>query len=285
MSVGGGLETRTEILPKPDIPQGPGVFGPPYSFADNVKLPGEIGVRDGDTMASVMDSVKGVAYYVDTIGFGESSNPLTQGMDLKPIGVNYWLPTGFTCSNGAKMYQYNESIPKGDALGKRVDDGLRSAGLPRLRGLAPGIMEDAKSALNPIPMVQAIFGSGYPQCRYVVKPVGDQDGRLQNAGGEYYVEDPESVQMIEGRPHQGRWMFDKSLSKDQWDKAPKTHCPDGYPIKNHINLDCTKGLSRRSMEGFECTYKDLVEQRQKVQKQILLGVCVIGGLLLIKKSA
>jgi hypothetical protein len=281
---GGGLETRKEILPKPDVPQGPGVFGPSYSFADSVKLPGEIGVRDGNDMSSVMDSVKGVAYYVDTIGFGESSNPLTNGMDLKPIGVNYWLPTGFTCSNGAKMYQYNESIPKGDALGKKVDDGLRSAGLPRLRGLAPGIMEDAKSALNPIPIMQAVFGSGSPQCRYEMKPVGDQDGRLQNTAGEFYVEDPESVQEIGGRPHQGRWVFDRSLSQDQWDSAPKTHCPDGYPLKNHINLDCSAGLQTRSMEGFE-SYAAIVKQRQKVQRQILLGACVIGGLLWMKYKA
>lgn len=278
---GGGLETRREILPKPEVEQGPGVFGPPYSFADNVKLPGEIGVRDGNDMSAVMDSVKGVAYYVDTIGFGESSNPFTRGMDLKPIGVNYWLPTGFTCSNGAKMYNYNESIPKGDALGKRVDDGLRSAGLPRLRGLAPGIMEDAKSALNPIPIVQAVFGSGYPQCRFEVKPVGDQDGRIQNAAGELYVEDPASVQQIGGRPHQGRWVFDRSLTQDQWDNAPKTHCPDGYPIKNHINLDCTQGLETRSMEAFG----DYVVQRRKVQYQIILGACVIGGLLYLKSRA
>lgn len=278
---GGGLETRKEILPKPKVEQGPGVFGPPYSFADNVKLPGEIGVRDGNDMSSVMDSVKGVAYYVDTIGFGESSNPLTRGMDLKPIGVNYWLPTGFTCSNGAKMYSYNESIPKGDALGKRVDDGLRSAGLPRLRGLAPGIMEDAKSALNPIPIMQAVFGSGYPQCKFEVKPVGDQDGRIRNVAGELYVEDPDSVQMINGRPHQGRWTFDRSLSQDQWENAPKTHCPDGYPVKNHINLDCNQGLETRSMEAFG----DFVQQRRKVQYQIILGACVIGGLLYLKSRS
>ena len=279
---GGGLETRKEILPKPDVPQGPGVFGPSYSFADSVKLPGEIGVRDGNDMSSVMDSVKGVAYYVDTIGFGESSNFLTKGMDLKPIGVNFWLPTGFTCSNGARMYEHNEAIPKGDALGKRVDDGLRSAGLPRLRGLAPGIIEDAKVALNPVPMMQAIFGSGFPLCRYEVKPVGDQDGNLKNAGNESFVEDPESVEMINGRPHQGRWVFERSLTQDQWENAPKTHCPDGYPLRNHNNLDCNAGLSRRSMtvEGFVAEQQQ--RRRRKVQYQILLGACVIGGLFYMK---
>ncbi len=66
-----GLEERTSILPTPSIPQGPSVLGPDYSYSDNVTLPGEIGVREGDSMESVIDAVRGVAYYVDTIGFGE----------------------------------------------------------------------------------------------------------------------------------------------------------------------------------------------------------------------
>ena len=37
-----GLENRSAILPTPNIPdKTPGVFGPDYSFADNVPLPGD----------------------------------------------------------------------------------------------------------------------------------------------------------------------------------------------------------------------------------------------------
>ena len=70
-----GLETRTSILPTPAAePMGPGLLGPDYSFADNLALPGDAGVRDGSDMNSVIDSVKAVGYYVDMIGFGESSS-------------------------------------------------------------------------------------------------------------------------------------------------------------------------------------------------------------------
>jgi hypothetical protein len=98
-------------------------------------------------------------------------------MDIKPLGVRFWMPTGFTCSNGAKMWQYTDSIPKGDALGERIKNGLNNMGYG-LRGLAPGIVEDAKDALNPIPVMEAVFGSGYPQCKQVTLPVGDSYGHI-----------------------------------------------------------------------------------------------------------
>jgi hypothetical protein len=269
-----GLETRTSILPTPEIPSGPGVLGPDYSFADNIALPNEIGVRDGDTMSSVTDAVKAVGYYVDTIGFGQSTSALTRGMDIKPLGVKFWMPTGFTCSNGAKMWQYVDSVPTGDALGERIKNGLNNMGYG-LRGLAPGIVEDAKEALNPKPLMDAVFGSGYPQCRFEMKPVGDQNGRYVNpASGKSYVENPESVQMINGVAHQGRWVLETNVTKAQWDAAPKTHCPDGYRPGNHEANDCTRRLVSTRQEGF-------ISQSNQT-KQILLATGVIGILLYLK---
>jgi hypothetical protein len=271
-----GLESRTNILPTPDIPKGPGVLGPDYSFADNIALPNEIGVRDGNDMASVTDAVRAVGYYVDTIGFGSSSSPLTRGMGIKPLGVNFWMPTGFTCSNGAKMWQYSEGIPKGDALGERIKNGLNNMGYG-LRGLAPGIVEDAKEALNPVPIMEAVFGSGYPQCRFEVKPVGDQDGRHINpTTGRSYVENPESVQ-TNGPTRQGRWVFDRSLTKAQWDAAPKTHCPDGYRPGNHEANDCNRRLINTNQEGFKSQSKQI--------NKVLLATGVIGVLLYLKHSS
>jgi hypothetical protein len=264
-----GLENRSSILPIPNIPQGPGVFGPDYSFADNVKLPGEVGVRDGSSMRDVTDAVKAVGYYVDTIGFGESSSPLSRGLGVKPLGVNFWMKTGLTCSNGAEMWQYVEGIPRGDALGQRVADGLRSAGMPGMRGLAPGIVEDAKAALNPTPVLQAVFGSGYPVCRFERRPVGDQDRRIQNPStGKFYVENPNTV--VNGQ--QGRWTYAGSLTKAQWDAAQKTHCPSGYPKRNHRDMNCNDRLESLQ-EGFSS---------DSTKTAILIGTAVLGSLILLK---
>lgn len=266
-----------DILPSPSIPQGPGLTGPDYSFADSLLLPGQVGVRDGNSMNDVMDSVKAVGYYVDMIGFGESSSPLSRDLPVKPIGINYWMPTGMKCSNGADMWVYNEGIPKGDALGKRVADGLRSAGLPGMRGLAPGMIEDAKVALNPVPMLQAVFGSGYPQCKLESQPVGDQDGNIKNPQtGEFYIQNPETIEQKNGRSYQTRWVFSRSLTQDQWENAPKTHCPDGYLIKGHRNLNCNEPIENRNQEGFIDSFTPMSKG------SIFLGVGVLTTLLFLR---
>ena len=250
-----GLEERISILPTPDVqPIGPGLLGPNYSFADNVPLPGQVGVRDGDSMNDVIDSVKAVAYYVDMIGFGKASSGMSRGVGPgggpRPLGVNTWMRTGLKCSNGADMWMYNAGVPTGEALGKRVKDGLESAGLPPMRGLAPGILEDAQAALNPVPIVKALFGSGFPRCRLVEQEVGDQDGVIQNpATGDYYVEDKDSVYQRNGRSYQRRWAYDSDLAQSQWENEKKTHCPDGYRLENHANYDCKMALQSRK-EGF-----------------------------------
>ena len=95
-----GSETRTSILPSM-VPSGIGFFGSPYKPADAMLAPPQIGVEVGDSMDSVINAVKGVGFYADQIGFGAPSTGLTQGMPLQPLGVNYFMKTGLTCSNGA----------------------------------------------------------------------------------------------------------------------------------------------------------------------------------------
>jgi hypothetical protein len=230
-----GNESRASILPSV-APSGIGFLGSSYSPADALQTPAQIGVRVGNSMSDVVNAVKGVAFYTDMIGFGQSSSALTSGMPLAPLGVNYFLKTGQTCSNGADMYTYFEGIPRGDVLGTRVQGAMKEMGLPQLRGLAPGMMEDAKSALNPAPMLRALFGSGYPQCRLEKRQVGDLYGKIRDpATGEPWIDDPDSARPgSDGLLYQEKWVQDRdsagnpiSLSREQWAKAPKTHNPDG----------------------------------------------------------
>jgi hypothetical protein len=232
-----GNESRLSILPS-TAPSGIGFLGSPYSPADALQTPAQIGVRVGNSMSDVVNAVKGVAFYTDMIGFGESSSALTSGMPLAPLGVNYFLKTGQKCSNGADMYTYFEGIPRGDVLGTRVQGAMKEMGLPQLRGLAPGMMEDAKSALNPGPMLNALFGSGYPQCRLEKRQVGDLYGKVRDpTTGEAWIDDIDSaVQGSDGLMYQEKWVQDRdsagnpiSLSREQWAKTPKTYNADGTP--------------------------------------------------------
>ena len=187
----GGNEARAEILPKMNVATDGGDFMlPGYDFQAAVPGPASIGVRRDDSLGSVVDAARGVAYYVDMIGFGEASNPLSKGaaQPVKLVGINYFLKTNIKCPNNETLYRYIEGIPQGTVFGKYVRDELAKVGLPGLRGLAPGMMEDVKAGLNPSDLLRSAFGDAYPDCAYVELPVGDAYGSIMNPGeAEPYI--------------------------------------------------------------------------------------------------
>jgi hypothetical protein len=79
--------------------------------------------------------------------------------------------------------------------------------------------------------------------------VGDHFGRLKNIDGKEMVRPlfPGDIKLIGGRPHQKRFVFDKWLTKDEWDKENQspTYCPDGSLIANHEENDCKKAVLKK----------------------------------------
>ncbi len=236
-----GAETRGNMLPtdQPSQSAAFGVLGPDYDYASELVLPGEIGVRRKGTLGAVMDGVRGVNYYMDAIAFGQSSNFMTKGMPFKRYGINYFIKSGQQCSNGADMYSYIELIPKGDALGKNFQRGMASVGFKtELRGLAPGIIEDAKAGMDPMALMKPLFGTGYARCKKVTKRVGDESGRIKDSEGNSWVDNPKTVQYIGGLPYQTKWVRDVDIDADEWTNTPKTMNPDGSPREeSFVNLD------------------------------------------------
>lgn len=200
--------------------------------------PSQIGIHAGDSMSDVVKAVKGVGYYIDQIGFGGPSTGFTNGMGLKPLGVNYFINTGTQCSNGATMWSYMQGIPEGNALGERVQHAMADMGMPALRGLAPGMLEDAENGLNPAPLMNTLLGSGYPQCKQVEMMVGDLEGHvLDPSTNEAWIADPETAYKKGDLYYQRRWVQDTDkkgnpidLSRDEWVSSPKTYHSDGTPI-------------------------------------------------------
>jgi len=235
------VRNYNEKVAKRGAPNGsensPGMLGPDYSFADELPAPGEIGVRAGGDPGAIIDAVSGVNYYIDAIGFGEKTMFNTR--DMKPLGLRYFMSTGSTCSNGALMWDYIDTTPKGDLLGKRIDKALQGMGLPRMRGLAPGILEDARDALNPFPLFRAAMGSGYPVCKQITMPVGDLHGQTRSPS------DPNVVWVhghIDPGPTQTKWVHatdDKGnpmyMSQVDFENAPKIYYPDGTPIEGFMD--------------------------------------------------
>lgn len=244
------------MLPTTQIKDEPGFFGPDYDFADQLKTPKNVGVERNDTLGSVIDAVKGAAYYIDQIGFGEPSNAFTRSLPSdrqpRPMGINYFIRTGIRCSNGADMWYYVEGIPTGGAFGEKIKVALAESRLPALRGLAPGILEDAQNALDPRPVMNAVLGSGYPKCRLVELPVGDPNGKIGNPGEEPWIKGPISTSY--GYPTQKRWVQEVDrkgnplyMTKEQYDKDPKTLCPDGSPRSNCPQLDRKEGFTKNKV--------------------------------------
>ena len=273
------------ILPTAKVADTPGLLGPKYDYVDSLYFPAQLGAVKGDSLESVIGSVNAAAYYLDMVGFGAPSNRFSKSLPAdkqpRPVGVNYFLQTGLQCSNGAGMYHYINGIPDGSALGKKIKNALATSGLPPLRGFAPGILEDAKDALNPKPILNAVLGSGYPKCKQVTLPVGGVFAGFD----AIQVRDPVTKEVIipgkmefntDGTPYQTRWVQDTNardepiyLTYDEWNSTPKTFCLDGTEVASHPGGDCSKPVTIKK-EGF----MDQISLSSDPEGLLLAGILV-----------
>jgi hypothetical protein len=203
---------------------------PDYVFSDELAAPSEVGIRREGNTEAIIDSVTGVNYYVDSIAFGSPTGlaALRGGNFARqtPLGVRFFAKTGLDCSNGARMYEYVSTVPAGDALGETASKAVQGAGLPEMKGLVPGILEDARDALNPLNLFSAAITSGYPKCKQVTLPVGDTRNRIASSyePENRWIRGPVTYG-YGGVPMQTRWVLDSWLSEKDWLAEPKTHAP------------------------------------------------------------
>lgn len=215
---------------------------PQYNYADEMMSPRELGITRDGSFDGIMRAVAGINYYSDAIGFGEATElSKKQGLQQSPLGIRFFVETGAKCSNGAKMYEYVDTIPKG--MGGRVGSEVKAMGLPELRGLGPGIMQDALSALDPLPLLDTAARGGYAQCKQVSLPVGDGAGRLASRFSPDKPWIKGTTQMKGGVPHQTRWVFDKWISAEAYAATPKTAAAEGFR-----NADATTTFSLKTSQ-------------------------------------
>jgi len=195
------------------------ILGPKYDYSSEIKTPGDIGVNFGDgSWGGIKGAIAGVDYYSDVIGYGETTGfAKGEGQTQTPMGLRFFTNSGATCSNGQDMYEYVDTTPHG--LPGRLGDEIQNTLGVHLRGLAPGMFEDAGKALNPAPMFNAVMNSGYARCRKVTLPVGDLQGNIQSqVTGEWWI-DPSKENIIrggDGKPAASHWIFDSWVSADEY---------------------------------------------------------------------
>jgi hypothetical protein len=255
-------------------------MGPSYNFGDELATPSDLGIERSGSVDAIIRAVAGVNYYTDAIGFGDSTGlAKNQGWANRPLGIRFFTKTGLVCSNGADMYEYVNGIPSGlpGRVGKEVQ---RTLGV-QFRGLAPGIVEDAVKAVNPAPLFDAAIGSGYPACKKVTLPVGDWNGSLKsNYDGKVWISEPTgSLPIYRSKgggksgetvylPHQTRWMLDRWISQEEWDKTPKTETAGALPAT---------GTTTNATEGF------VGSTGSKVAAGVLFAALFFGLAATIKK--
>jgi hypothetical protein len=215
-----------------------GLLGPYYSFGDQLPTPSELGIHRSGWVPDVLRAAGGINYYVDAIGFGESTTFSRELVgNQRPLGLRFFIKTGQQCSNGADMYEYVNTVPSGmpGVVGEKVKGTL---GVD-LRGMAPGIMEDAAEAMNPLPIFKATMESGYAKCKQVTLPVGDEYGRISSPfdASDVWIKDPAFPKNVGNgehkgvsggsKPHQTRWVFDQSISMEEYNATPKTEGTKG----------------------------------------------------------
>jgi len=217
------------------LPDTTALLGPVYDYSGELKAPSEIGIHAGDgSFDGINRAAAGVDYYASALGYGQSVglSKDQDGMNQHPMGVNYFLKVANGgegnggCSNGAAMYAYMNTIPVG-IPGQLGDKLAEQMGGIRLQGLAPGIINDAASALNPAPYFEAAVGSGFAACRQMTAPVGDASGALRsrnpNVSRPWIDPSKEKVTKgADGKWYATHWVFDRWISEDEYDKTPKT---------------------------------------------------------------
>jgi hypothetical protein len=265
-----------------------GLLGPDYSFADEIETPSELGIGRIGKVDNIVRSVAGVNYYFDTIGFGEPTL-FDKGMDLRPLGIRYFIKTGQSCHNGADMYEYISTVPNG--LPGRVGQQVKQKIGVELRGLAPGLMEDAFSAVNPLPMFDAVIGSGYAKCKKVTLPVGDEKGNItafKNPDNVWIPDPSKKIHVKAGqikgvsegyKPHQTRWVFDKYISADEYEKSEKTVKPGELPAPEGFVGSYSENPTRKAKMNADAT-----ANTEKLLVGALCAVLLVGLFTFVKSK-
>lgn len=204
-----------------------------YNIVEQIPTPEQINTKN-----SVYDSIRGVQLYSDIIAYGDKSNALLNDMymdnngkkkpvNIGPFGINQFVKTGQQCSNGADTYTYIQGITKGNMLGKKMQNALKESGLPPLKGLGPGIVEDVTNAMDLKEIGATLFGGAYPECKEVTYSIGDSRGNIVNKNGQSYLTEKGSFKGSDGLYYQTHWVESKTVTRDEHDCTRKTHNPDG----------------------------------------------------------
>ena len=147
-------------------------LGEDYPYAEKIKLPSQIGVRETGTLPQLGRNFDGILAYSKLLIEGGGPASATKG----PMGNKFFLQTGSTCNavdtnTSVDRYIYINNIPSGTlpfmASGTQMND---------LRGFIPGILQKFE-ILNPLSLAGSLLDGISPDCEPVTLDVVDINDR------------------------------------------------------------------------------------------------------------
>jgi len=144
-------------------------LGEDYPYQNNIKSPGNIGIRDTGTMPQLGRNINGMREYSNLLLTGNSRASVSGG----PLGNKYFLKTGAQCRaaetcdssqincKDVDRYIYINNIPGGNI--PFISNGTGS-NFSFARGLIPGALESL-NVLNPMAIFRAFRDGSNPRCQ------------------------------------------------------------------------------------------------------------------------
>jgi hypothetical protein len=148
------------------------VMGPEYSYADNIKGPGAMGVGSQGTIRQIGTNSGAITEYVKYMISGPA------------LGNQYFVNTGGSCKATDQSiqprYNYINNVSNGASVlpeSMRKDLGGVASDF---NGLLPGMLQDVEG-LNPVNLFSALAADSTPSCECYTCPVtGGEESRFMN---------------------------------------------------------------------------------------------------------
>ena len=158
------------------------LLGPNYSYANNIKMPSELGMSGAGSIQQMAKNIDGLIGYVEIMASGGGSASKTG----RPLGNKFFLRTGGKCvdvetKQDVDRYVYINNVPDGDI--PFISSGM-GVNFSDLRGLIPGVLSDL-NVLNPFAILSSFLSGSKPDCQAITMEVIDVNNVIDK--GTHFV--------------------------------------------------------------------------------------------------
>ena len=138
------------------------LLGPNYSYTNQIKSPGEMGMSSTGSFATLERDISGLISYVELLVTGGGNASKTG----RPLGNKFFLKTGAKCKDKktGELVQrsiYINNVPDGSI--PFITSGM-GVNFTTFEGIIPGTMSNV-SKINPFQMLQSFMMGSNPECQ------------------------------------------------------------------------------------------------------------------------